>query len=115
MKVTYKSNNGKLVVETEVKHMTDMFEQLGHIQDVVDEAECDKCHNVQLKYALRKSGDDPYYELRCDPAIGGCGAKLEYGIHKVGGTLYPKRKNKEGEELPNKGWIRWDSEKRCNV
>ena len=37
-----------------------------------------------------------------------CGAKLAFGVMKKGGRLFPKRKDKENNWLPNGGWVKWN-------
>ena len=51
--------------------------------------------------------DNDYYEMRCLS----CGAALSYGQHKKGGTLFPKRKDENGNWLDNGGWQKWQKEK----
>ena len=63
------------------------------------------------------SADNDFYELRCV----GCNAKLVFGQHKKGETIFPKRhwnslsdkeKEQRGPEpkngyLSNNGWFKW--------
>jgi len=115
MKVKYNSPNGKFAIDIEGEEMVDIFEKIGHVQDVFDETKCIKCGNENLKFTIRRNkDDDPFYELRCGD-IKTCGAKLQYGPHKKGGTLFPKRKDADGNFLPDDGWIKWDASKKCNV
>jgi hypothetical protein len=44
-----------------------------------------------------------YYELWCQNPD--CRAKLGFGQHKTGDTLFPKRKDKEGNWLSDNGWV----------
>jgi hypothetical protein len=50
-------------------------------------------------------GND-YFEIRCAD----CGAILAFGQHKKGVTLFPKRKDDDGNYLPNRGWHKWTKE-----
>jgi hypothetical protein len=45
-----------------------------------------------------------YYELRCAD----CGARLSFGSMKKGGGLFPRRKDSEGNWLPDRGWVKWN-------
>ena len=37
-----------------------------------------------------------------------CGAKLAFGANKKGGGLFPKRKDADGNWLPDGGWQKWN-------
>ena len=50
--------------------------------------------------------DCKYYELRCAD----CGAKLAFGCNQDGQNLFPKLKDKDGNYLPNGGWVKWNRE-----
>ena len=109
MKLNYTTKNGRLSVEIEGETQCDLFEELGSFQEVFDQTKCEKCDSEDLSFVTRVVDDNPYHELRCN----GCRAKLQFGKNKKGGGLFPKRK--EGDEyLPDKGWVRWNSEKRKN-
>ena len=81
-----------------------MFSQLSAFQEVFGETTCGKCGSDNLRFVVRENEGNEYYELRCLD----CGAKLQYSVNKKGGTLFPKRKNAEGEWLPDKGWTKWN-------
>jgi len=36
-------------------------------------------------------------------------------LHKKGGGMYPKRKDKDDKWLPDGGWMRWDADKKKEV
>ena len=102
MKVTYQS--GKLSVQFDCETQKDLFSQLSSFQEVFNETQCGKCGSENLRFVVRHNDGNEYYELRCLD----CGAKLQYGVNKKGGTLFPKRKNAEGEWLPDRGWTKWN-------
>lgn len=102
MKATYQS--GKLSVQFDCETQKDLFSQLSAFQEVFGETTCGKCGSDNLRFVVRENEGNEYYELRCLD----CGAKLQYGVNKKGGTLFPKRKNAEGEWLPDKGWTKWN-------
>tara|TARA_R100000005_G_C4945855_1_gene168414 strand:- start:596 stop:925 length:330 start_codon:yes stop_codon:yes gene_type:complete len=102
MKVTYQS--GKLSVQFDCETQRDLFSQLSSFQEVFNETQCGKCGSENLRFVVRQNDGNEYYELRCLD----CGAKLQYGVNKKGGTLFPKRKNAEGEWLPDRGWTKWN-------
>jgi len=109
MKLQYTTNNGRITVGFEADTQTAMFADIARFQEVFAESKCGKCGSENLIFTTRTIDDNTYYELRCAD----CGAKLQYGAHKVGGGLFPKRKE-DGEWLPDKGWVKWNAEKKCN-
>lgn len=85
-----------------------LFEEIAHIQEVFDQ-DCGKCQSTDIRLVVRdaesKDGKKcKYYEMRCKS----CGAKLAFGLHQEGNTLFPKRKGEEGY-LPDNGWTKWDA------
>jgi len=95
---------GGLLFELDVKSERDLFEQVAHIQEVFDHV-CGKCDSANVKLVVREVNDDKYYEMRCRD----CGARLSFGCHKKGETLFPKRKAEDGSWLPDNGWTKWDA------
>ena len=104
MKVTYTGTNGRLKVELEAESQVDLFQQLGEFQEIFDETECGKCQSENLRFVVRNVDENLYYELKCLD----CGARLSFGTMKKGGRLFPRRKNKDGEWLPDRGWVNWN-------
>ena len=104
MKANYTS--GKISVEIEFETQIELFQKLSNFQEIFEETTCGKCGSENIKYQVRNVDDNLYYELRCTD----CGAKLAFGVMKKGGRLFPKRKDKEGNWLPNNGWVKWNPE-----
>jgi len=97
----------KVIVEAEGNKQNEVFEQLATLQEVFGQEQCGKCGNDNLRFVVREVEGNKFYELHCVK----CRAKLIYGAHKSGNTLFPKRK--EGDDyLPDKGWLKWDREKK---
>ncbi len=103
MKVTYQL--GKFNIEFETESQKDLFGQLSSWQEVFGEQSCGKCSSENLRFVVRENDGNQYYELRCMD----CGAKLAFGVNRTGNTLFPRRKDSEGNWLPDNGWTRWDS------
>lgn len=109
MKLLYTTRNGRMQVELEGKSQADIFEQLATFQEVFENTECvrngKKSDNV--KFVVREDNEEnKYYELVCqdtDPELRY--AKLAFGQHKKGGSLFPRRKDKDNKYLPNNGWV----------
>lgn len=106
MKVKYSVNN-KLQFELEGSGQKEVFKELALIQEIFGEEFCGLCKSTNVKYIVRNVDGNDYYELRCAD----CGAILAFGQHKKGGTLFPKRKDDDGNYLPNKGWHKWQKDK----
>jgi|TARA_Y100001937_G_scaffold92455_1_gene125200 ribosomal protein L40E len=103
MKLNYKLGN--LTVEFECDTVKEVFNQLAIYQEVFGETKCGKCGSENLRFVVRENDGNEYYELRCLD----CGARLSFGVMKKGGGLFPKRKDAEGNWLPDNGWTRWNS------
>ena len=106
MKVKYTNGNGRIVVELEGETQVEVVEQLAAFQEIFDESVCGKCQSENLRFIARSVDDNMYYELKCMD----CHAKLAFGKTKTGGRLFPKRKDKEGNWLPDRGWVKWNPE-----
>jgi hypothetical protein len=102
MKVIYRAND-RLSFELEAAGQKEIFKELALIQEIFSEEKCGLCGSTNLKFIVRNVEGNDYYELRCSD----CGAILAFGQHKKGGTLFPKRKDDEGNYLSNKGWHKW--------
>ena len=102
MKVTYTS--GKIAVEIDADTQVELFQQLANFQEIFAETNCGKCGSENIRFQVRNVDDNLYYELRCADY----GAKLAFGVMKKGGRLFPKRKDKEGNWLPNNGGVKWN-------
>tara|TARA_Y100000296_G_scaffold84163_1_gene116797 strand:- start:2182 stop:2511 length:330 start_codon:yes stop_codon:yes gene_type:complete len=102
MKVSYQVTS--LSVEFEADTIKEIFFQLATFQEVFGESACGKCKSENLRFVVRENEGNAYYEIRCRD----CGAKLAFGAHKKGGGLFPRRKDAEGNWLPNSGWQKWN-------
>ena len=107
MKCHYRAFNGKLVIEVEGNSIKDLIEQIGPIAEVLDGDDvCGKCSSPHIYPRARdakKKTDGKlvtYYELVCSD----CGAKLSFGQHSGGGTLWAKRTDDQGNPLEHRGW-----------
>jgi len=106
MKVKYKVGD-RLEFEIDAAGQKEIFKELALIQEIFAEDKCGLCGSTNLRFIVRNIEGNDYYELRCAD----CGAILAFGQHKKGGTLFPKRKDDDGNYLPNKGWHKWTKEK----
>tara|TARA_R110002020_G_scaffold176557_1_gene368863 strand:+ start:43 stop:378 length:336 start_codon:yes stop_codon:yes gene_type:complete len=106
MKIKYTNSNSRIVAEMEGETQIDLFEQISSFQEIFDETCCGKCESERLRFVSRNVADNLYYEVRCLD----CGSRLSFGKTKTGGRLFPKRKDKEGNWLQNRGWVKWNPE-----
>lgn len=106
MKVQFKANS-KLIVEFEADTQRSLFEELASVQEVFGEAVCGKCKSDNVKYVVRQDKEEnKYYEMMCQE----CRAKMMFGCHKRGGTLFSKKKL-DDKWLPDGGWVKYNKEK----
>ena len=109
MKITYQTKNKRLQVELEANTVKDAFKELAEFQDVFDEEQCGLCKSDTIKFQVRTVDGNDYFEMRCLA----CGARLSFGQHKVGDSLFPKRKKDDGTfDREHKGWYKWQPEKK---
>ena len=104
MKFNY-SVNDRLSVELDAANQKDAFEQLSTVGEVFNHTECGACKNKDVRFLVRTVVDGKkefkFYEMQC----GKCKARLSFGQHSTGDTLFPKKKDDNGEWLPNNGWV----------
>jgi DNA-directed RNA polymerase subunit RPC12/RpoP len=104
MKISYTTKNGKIKAEFDSESPKDLFSEINKFQEVFEEDTCGKCGSEDIKYIVRNIDDNQYYELRCNK----CSARLSFGVNKKGGGLFPKRKDNDGNWLPDSGWVKWN-------
>lgn len=93
---------GDFEFEIEGSGEKEIFKEIGKIQETFGHKACGACKSTELRYLVRNVDDNDFFEVLCQK----CGAKLAFGQHKKGGTLFPKRKDGENY-LPNGGWTKW--------
>jgi hypothetical protein len=101
MKAHYRAFNGRLVVEVEGSNIKELFQQIGPVAEVLDgDDSCGKCASPHIYPRVRTAQGFDYYELVCSD----CNARLSFGQHKDGGTLWAKRTGENGRVLDHRGW-----------
>jgi hypothetical protein len=103
MEAQYRIRGGSLTIKVEGETQRDIFRELARAAETFEaEAECGICHSPQIRFKVRTMDDNEFFELQCV-----CGARFEFGQHKKGGSLFPKRRGENGP-LPNGGWAKWN-------
>jgi cytochrome c5 len=107
MKITYTTKNNRFQLEVEANSPKDAFKKVAEFQEVFEGETCGACQSDDVRFQVRGVEGNDYYELKCNA----CFAKLAFGQHKVGGTLFPKRKLADGSyDKENKGWHKWTTQ-----
>jgi hypothetical protein len=107
MKAHYRTRDNRVTFEFEGQ-AKDVFEGIAEVQEQFEvDGSCGCCKGMHLRFRVRKVDDNKYYEMLCED----CTATLGFGQHKVGGGLYPRRRDKDNRELPNRGWKVWQGKK----
>jgi hypothetical protein len=84
----------------------EVFEKISVIQEVFGQEKCGLCESRNIKYVVREAEDNKFFEVQCQEFS--CRAKMAFGQHKKGNTLFPRRKDGDGNYIPNNGWEKWD-------
>ena len=78
----------------------EVFTELASAAEVFGQHVCGSCGSELVVPVAREVDGNHYYEMRCNS----CGCTLGFGQRKADGALYPRRKGKDGNWLPNRGW-----------
>ena len=103
MKVSYTTGDQRMTVEIEGKDNKDVFQQLALFQEIYEHRRCGACDSDLVRFQVREVQGNLYFELKCLE----CGSVLAFGQKRADGSLFPKRKDKDGNWLPNGGWVKW--------
>lgn len=104
MKAHYNTADGRIGFEITGDTVKALFKEIAAIQEVFDaESSCGCCGKTNLRFLARKVDKFDFYELACQD----CHARFAFGQNLEGGALFPKRKDKDGEWLPNRGWAKF--------
>ncbi len=100
MKIIFTSPNGQLTVEAEPKTIKDSFEAIGQINEFLIPGPCGCCKGINTYPNAKHTKEYVFFEHVCRD----CGAAFSFGQAKEGGRLFPKRNDKDGKPLMNRGW-----------
>ena len=101
MKVTYKT--GKFTVEAE-GGTTEIFEQLATFDSVFGNCVNKANGSENIGFRHREVDGNHYYELYDKDSF----HVLKFGKTKKDGSLFPRRKDSDGNWLDDGGWTKYD-------
>lgn len=90
-------------------NMVEMFEKVSALSEVFGIKKCDACGSEDIVFRTRTASkgkkEFKFHELHCQNPK--CRARLSFGQHATGNTLFPKRKDSDGVYLENNGWVKY--------
>ena len=101
MKVTYKT--GKFTVEAEGT-TTEVFEQLAAFDSVFGNCVNKANNSENIGFRHREVDGNHYYEMYDKETF----HVLKFGKTKKDGSLFPRRKDADGNWLSDGGWVKFD-------
>jgi hypothetical protein len=106
----YKTANGRIVFKIEGGNQKAIFEGIANLQEVFEsEDKCGLCGYTAIRFRVREvtkgSKTYKYFELTCPSCYG----RFDFGQAQVGETLFPKRKDENGNWLPSRGWYKYQA------
>ena len=101
MKVTYKT--GKFTVEAE-GGTTEIFEQLATFDSVFGNCKNKANDSENIGFRHREVDGNHYYELYDKDTF----HVLKFGKTKKDGSLFPRRKDADGNWLDDGGWVKFN-------
>lgn len=110
MEANFKTPGGQLVFKLHGETVKDIFEELAEVQEIFGmPPNCGVCENSEIAYRVRENGGNKFYELHCLTVS--CRARFSFGQSKDQKSLFPKRKDKDGNWLEHGGWERYRPER----
>ena len=101
MKVTYQSGKYNVEVEGGIK---EIFEQLATFDSVFGNAKNKANGSENIGFRCREVDGNKYYEMYDRDTF----HTLKFGQTKKDGSLFPRRKDADGNWLDDGGWVKWD-------
>ncbi len=103
MEANYKTADGRITFKVSGGNVKEIFFAIADLQQIFEaETHCRICNEPNPKFRVRPTDKGEYYEVTCANAA--CGARFDFGQLREGGGLFPKRKDGEGNLLPDGGW-----------
>lgn len=106
MEAHFRTKSGQLSFKLVGETTKDIFEELAEVQEIFDIPPfCGCCENTDIAYRVRENSGNKFYELHC--LTPSCRARFSFGQSKDQKSLFPKRKDSEGNWIQNGGWERY--------
>lgn len=106
MKVTYRLP--KVEVEVDGDCTRDCFDKIATAVEIFSNSKCGACDSDNVVPVVRENGGNHFREMKCID----CGCSLGFGQRRQDGEMYPRRKDREGAWLENRGWTKWQPRER---
>ncbi len=94
---------GGVTVQVEAPDALVAIKELSNYNAFFGETTCGMCQSTDVVPSHRAAKGYDFYEMACCK----CGATLSFWSDQEDGTLFPKRKDKAGNWLDNKGWSKY--------
>jgi hypothetical protein len=99
MKAHYKT--ARITFEMEADNPKALWKKIALVQEIFDtDRKCGCCQSENIRFRSRQVDDFEFFELGCID----CHARLQFGQNKKGGGLFAKRRDEDGNYLPDNGW-----------
>lgn len=106
MEAAYRTADGRITFKVQGEHPKDLLAAIAALQEVFEaEKSCGVCNSTNIRFLYRLSSGYKFYEMVCGEQ--GCRARFSFGQAKEGGGLFPKRRDDDGNWLPNRGWEKY--------
>jgi hypothetical protein len=100
MTTTIRYPIGDVVITIECQGVKEAIKSLSDYAEVFGETTCGMCKSEHVVPSHRFTKGYDFYEMVCIS----CGAKLSFGQTKEGDRLFPKRSDRDGNEIGTNGW-----------
>ena len=91
---------GRAWIEVEAQSVKDAMRDLSEYAEVFGETVCGVCQSDKVTPEHRVAKGYDFYSMVCQS----CGAKLDFGQTREGERLFPKRKDRDNNEIGKQGW-----------
>ena len=106
MKVRYTTKDSSLTFEFEGPDNKAVFDELAGIQEIFEQEKCGACGESSFRFSKRNVDKYVYRELVCT----NCWHRLSFGQQQKDGSLFPQRKDKDGNVKGKNGWYKWQDD-----
>jgi hypothetical protein len=112
MQIQYTTEDGRISVTGNAESVKGAFAAVAQVQEIFEGNKCGQCGSPS-NLETRNYDGNTYYNKRCRNAD--CGAQLDFGQHKEGGTLFVKRRDKDGNAIGVDGWYQWQKKEKSSA